>query len=393
MKPKAHIAHYKKEEINRLKSILQKYKVIAIADMTNMPSHQLQKLRSNIKDSVLITMSKGRLIKIIFEDLKDKIKGLNKLEPLIRGMPALLLTNDNPFKLSKTLRKSKSAAPAKAGQLAPNDIMVPAGPTPFPPGPIMGELGQIGIKATVVEGKVAVKDDTIVVKEGKPISAQVANILTRLGIEPMEIGINLLAALENGTLFTKDILNIDESVYVNNLKLAYKNSFNLAFNIVYTTKQNIKLLIKKAYLDSTALADSRKILTSENVKKELAKANLEAESLKSKLNLPESFFKKEEEEIPLMVVGTSRGMFHERPETIDFVPDPRPVSRDDTDEKVAQEVLRKLQDEKISKMPPVKKQDKKFEKDEKAAQDILKKLQDEKIEKAEKEARKPRGFV
>lgn len=377
MKPKAHIAHYKKEEINRLKSILQKYKVIAIADMTNMPSHQLQKLRTNIKDSVLITMSKGRLIKIVFEDLKDKIKGLDKLEPLIRGMPALLLTNDNPFKLSKTLRKSKSAAPAKAGQLAPNDIMVPAGPTPFPPGPIMGELGQIGIKATVVEGKVAVKDDTIVVKEGKPISAQVANILTRLGIEPMEIGINLLAALENGTLFTKDILNIDESVYVNNLKLAYKNSFNLAFNIAYTTKQNIKLLIKKAYLDSTALADSRKILTSENVKKELAKANLEAESLKSKLNLPESFFKKEEtKEKPA-----------NKQHNINI------EQKHNTDEQVAQEVLRKLQDEKISKMPPVKKQDKKFEKDEKAAQDILKKLQDEKIEKAEKEARKPRGFV
>lgn len=369
MKPKAHVAYYKKDEINRIKSLIQKYKVIAVADMTNMPSHQLQKLRSNIKDSVLITMSKGRLIKIAFEDLKDKIKGLDKLEPLIRGMPALLLTNDNPFKLSKTLRKSKSSAPAKAGQLAPNDIMVPAGPTPFPPGPIMGELGQIGIKATVVEGKVAVKDDTIVVKEGKPISGQVANILTRLGIEPMEIGINLLAALENGTLFAKDILNIDESVYINNLKLAYKNAFNLAFNIAYTTKQNIKLLLKKAYLDSTALADSRKILTSESIKKELAKANLEAESLKSKLNLPESFFIKEETKEKIV------------------------NKQHNTDEKVAQEVLRKLQDEKISKMPPVKKQDKKFEKDEKVAQDILKKLQDEKIEKAEKEARKPRGFV
>ena len=112
-KHKAHVASYKKEETNRLKSVLQKYKVIAIADMTNMPSPQLQKLRSNLKSSVLITMSKGRLIKIVFEDLKDKIKGIEKLEGQIKGMPALLLTNDNPFKLAKVLKKSKSMAPGK----------------------------------------------------------------------------------------------------------------------------------------------------------------------------------------------------------------------------------------------------------------------------------------
>ena len=152
-KHKAHVSEYKKGELTRVKALIQKYKVVAVADMTNMPSVQLQKLRSNIKESVLITMSKGRIIKIAFEELKDKINGLEELEKHVKGMPALLLTNDSPFKLAKVLRKSKSSAPAKGGQVAPNDIMVPAGPTSFPPGPIMGELGQIGVKAGVVDGK------------------------------------------------------------------------------------------------------------------------------------------------------------------------------------------------------------------------------------------------
>lgn len=290
-KHKAHVSEFKKEEITRLKNLVQKYKVIAIADMTNMPSVQLQKLRSNIKDSVLITMSKGRLIKIVFDELKDKIKGLDQLREQVRGMPALLLTNDSPFKLAKVLKKSKSSAPAKGGQTAPNDIMVPAGPTPFPPGPIMGELGQIGIKAGVVDGKVAVKEDTLVVKEGQVISQQAANLLTRLGIEPMEIGINLLAACEEGTIFHKDVLNVDDVAYLNNLKLGALHSFNLAFNISYPTKDNIKLLIKKSFIDSNALADSKKILTSENIKKEVGKANTEMEALKGKMNLPEEFFR------------------------------------------------------------------------------------------------------
>ena len=118
MKHKAHVSQYKKDELTRVKSLLQKYKIIAIADMTSMPSVQLQRLRSSLKGSVLITMSKGRIIKIALEDLKDKIKNINELESYVRGMPALLLTNENPFKLSSVLKKNKSKAPAKGGQIA-----------------------------------------------------------------------------------------------------------------------------------------------------------------------------------------------------------------------------------------------------------------------------------
>ena len=228
----AHVSEFKKNELNRIKNLLQNYKVIAIADMTSMPSHQLQKLRSQLKNSVLITMTKGRLIKIALRELKSKINGIDSLEEYVKGMPALLLTNDNPFKLASALRKSKSKAPAKGGQTALNDITVPAGPTPFPPGPIIGELGQVGIKAGIVEGKVAVKEDSVVVREGQIISTQVANIITRLGIEPMEIGINVLAALENGVIYKKDLLSVDESEYINNIKLSITNVINLSVKIL-----------------------------------------------------------------------------------------------------------------------------------------------------------------
>ncbi len=360
---KAHVAKYKLEEVERLKSILEKYKVIAIADMTNMPSVQLQKLRSNLKQSVLITMSKASLITKALDDYKGKIKGIEHLGENIRGMPALLFTNESPFKLASKLKKSKSSAPAKAGQSAPNDIVVPAGPTAFAPGPLMGELGQIGVKATVMEGKIAIKEDTLVLKEGQLISGLVANLLTRLGIEPMEIGINLIAALENGIIYTKDILNVDEKEYANKVKVACQSAFNLAFNTAYPTKGNINLLIKKAFLDSNGLADAKKILTSENVKKELGKASLEMNSLKEKLHLPQEFYKEE---------NNVKKNLH------------KPVKEEDTkkksDEQVAQEVLKRLQDEKIAKQDkqPLKK-DANFEKEEKVAQDTLRKLQDNKL--------------
>ena len=365
---KAHVSDYKKSEVERVEKLLRNYKVIAVADMTNMPSVQLQRLRSKLKGNVLITMSKKRLIKIALRNLKDKIKNIDQLEQYVKGMPALLLTNESPFKLSFKLKKSKSKAPAKGGQTAPNDIIVPAGPTAFPPGPIIGELGQIGLKATIAEGKVTIKEDATVVKGGNEIYTLVAAMLTRLGIEPMEIGITLVAALEEGTVYNKEILSVDETQYLNNIKLAALNSFNLAFNIAYTTKENIKLLLTRAFRNGNAIAESRKIMTSETVKNDLGKAQLEMESLKSKLNLPDD----------MLTNGDNDASQQPSEETA--------------------EVKKKLENveekkETINQAHQIPKEEPKidgFKKDEEIAQSVLKKLQDEKLEKAEKEARKPR---
>ena len=64
MNQKAHVSQEKKNELDRIKKLLTEYKIIALADMTNMPSAQLQRVRSKLKGSALITMSKKRLIKI-----------------------------------------------------------------------------------------------------------------------------------------------------------------------------------------------------------------------------------------------------------------------------------------------------------------------------------------
>lgn len=283
MKPQAHVAEWKKKEVQEVVKAVQTYKVVGIADMTNMPSPQLQKLRQNLQDSAKIIMTKARFLKIAFDGLQGKVKGIDNLRKELKGMPALILTNDNPFKLAKTLNKNKSAAPAKAGQKAPNDITIPAGPTPFAPGPVIGELGALGIKATIQDGKVTIKEDKLAVKEGEVITGPMAGMLTRLGIEPMEIGINLLATLENGTIFSKAVLSVDDSVYINNIKLAASQAFNLAFNIAYPTKDNVKLLLQKAARDADALAESRKIMTSHTVKKMISQAEVEAKHVASKM--------------------------------------------------------------------------------------------------------------
>src|SRR3989338_7572021 len=126
----AHVAEYKKEIVNELVNLMTEYPIIGVVNMENLPAPQLQKMRAQLRGNFYITMTKRRLMKLAIEQAKSSRKGIEQLENHLGGMPALIFTKENPFKLSKTLQKNKSPAPAKAGQTAPRDIVVNKGATP-----------------------------------------------------------------------------------------------------------------------------------------------------------------------------------------------------------------------------------------------------------------------
>jgi len=281
----AHVAEYKKEIVKKIVGLIKSYPIIGIVNMENLPAPQLQRLRGQLRGKVELFMAKRRLISLAIDNTKDLKPGIENLKQYLSGMPAVICTNDNPFMLFKVLKKSKSTAPAKPGQKAPADIVVKAGPTSFAPGPIIGELGALGIKTGVENGKVAIKEDAVVCKEGQPISAPLAAMLTRLGIEPMEVGLDLKAVYENGTIFTKDILDIDEEEFLRSISEATKYAMNLSVEIGYTTRDNIELILTKLHNEAKTVALEAAIITDITRDDLLAKAHSEMLSLASTANI------------------------------------------------------------------------------------------------------------
>ena len=165
--PRAHVAQYKKDVVKEIEKLIKEYPIVGALNVEGLPTPQLQNMRASLRPDVIIKVSKRRIIKFALEDSKKNVPGIEKLEPYLKGMPGLIFAKDNPFKLYKKLEKSKSPAPAKAGQTAPTDIIVPAGKTSFAPGPVLAELSSIGIKSGVEGGKVAIKQDSTVAKEGE----------------------------------------------------------------------------------------------------------------------------------------------------------------------------------------------------------------------------------
>jgi len=278
-----HVAQYKKDVVKEFAKLIKEYPIVGAVNMEGMPTPQLQNMRATLRDKVVLKMSKRRLMKKAIEAVKEKKTGIEKLEEYMRGMPALLFTKENPFTLFKTLKQNKSKAPAKGGQTAPNDIIVPAGPTSFAPGPVIGELGALGIKASVEGGKIAIKSDTKVCSEGDVISDKLAGMLTRLGIEPMEIGLDLLAVWEDGTIYPKTVLDVDEEKFMGDLMLMASQAHALAMEIGYTTPDTIEPMIQRSYRAAKEIAKESKFLTDETASEMVEQAEREMLALKSQL--------------------------------------------------------------------------------------------------------------
>ncbi|HIG96186.1 TPA: 50S ribosomal protein L10 [Candidatus Woesearchaeota archaeon] len=280
------VAQYKKDLVSEFARLLKDYPIIAAVNMESLPAKQLQKMRTTLRSKqIVLKMAKRRIIKIAIERVKSEKAGIENLIPQLTGMPALIFAKENPFALYNLLQKSKSKAPARAGQTAPMDIIVPAGPTSFAPGPVIGELGQCGIKAGIEGGKVVIKQDSLVAKAGEQLKANVAAMLTRLGIEPMEIGLNITAVYEKGEIFKRDVLAIDEDAYKNNLLQAHQWAFNLAVEAGIYNKDTTEFMVTKAFADARALALAQDILTDKTVGDIFAKAERQALVIKSEANL------------------------------------------------------------------------------------------------------------
>jgi large subunit ribosomal protein L10 len=284
-KPK--ISPRNKAFVEKLRDLANKYSIIGVVDVTGLPAPQFQRIRASINKTAKVLIVKKNLIRLVVEELKDKYPNIEKLLEKVdeSGIVGLIFTNDNPFKLYKFVQKNKSTAPAKPGQIAPNDIIVPAGPTSFAPGPIIGELGALKIKAGINAGKVEIKEDALVAKEGEEISPQLASILGRLGIEPMEVGLNIKGIYEGGIIYEKSVLDVDEKAVLEDLKSLAKDAFTLSVEIGYITKDNIKYMIGKAASDALALAIGIDYISKDTIDRLLAKANAQATGVA--LALPE----------------------------------------------------------------------------------------------------------
>jgi large subunit ribosomal protein L10 len=271
-----HLPAWKKDEVEEIKKNAKEYKLIGLVDMYGIPARQVQQIRRNLRGKAVIKVTRNTLIKHAFDEIGGETKNLSKY---ISGHSAIIFTNDNPFTLYKQLEKTKTKMAAKAGEKAPEDIVIASGPTSFKPGPIVGELQQAGIPAAIEGGKVKIRETRTVVKKGGVISAKLAAILVKLDIKPMDVGVILQAAFHDGSIYEPSVLAVDETVILSQIQLAGRQALALSLEAAIPTKDSVDAILTRAVRDARGLAVEANVYQKDVIDAIIGKAYRQGQAL------------------------------------------------------------------------------------------------------------------
>jgi large subunit ribosomal protein L10 len=281
MMPSQQILEQKITEIGEITQLIKQHKAIGIAGLQKVRAAQLQQFKKNLADKVYMRVVKNTLMKLAIENCKEKPE-LNKLLDHLEGSNVYLFTDLSPFRLALILKKGKVKTTAKSGDIAAFDVIVPAGNTGQPPGPIISQLNAVGLPTRIESGSVWINKDTLVVRKGEAISERLASVLSKLGIKPVEAGLAMKVAYDEGLIITQDQLQVDVNQTEQNIQNAHSNAFLLSLSIAYPTSENIVILLQIAHHEAYSLSLNAALPTKETIADLIRKAHAEMLSVKAK---------------------------------------------------------------------------------------------------------------
>jgi len=283
--PSQQVLQEKINEVEQITQLIKKHKVIGIASLQKVRAAQLQELKKKLSDKAYMKVIKNTLMKLAIENCKEKPE-LKKIEEHLTGSNVYLMTDLNPFKLALLLERGKVRTTAKAGDIAAFDVIVPAGNTGQPPGPIISQLNAVGLPTRIEAGSVWINKDTLVVRKGEVISERLASVLSKLGIKPVEAGLFMKVAYDDGLVITAEQLQIDIESTKQTVEKSHAYAFALSITIAYPTKENMMTLLQLAHQKAYALSINATVPTKETIADLIRKAHAEMLSLGKKANQP-----------------------------------------------------------------------------------------------------------
>jgi len=239
--PQTHVSEEKRAKVKELAELMKK-KTVMIVSVKGLPSAQFQDIKKKLRSKAKIQVAKKSLIRFALDH--SGIKELHELVKYVDDSTAILFSDQDAFEISGILSSEKSPQKAKAGQIAPHDIEVKAGPTDLLPGPDISALSAVGLAPKVENGKIAVMKDKVIVKEGKEISDAVASIMAKLSIIPFEVGIEPVAAFMEGKVYAD--IKIDKEGTLVELMNAYGRALPFAVEISYVNDKTLDFILAKA---------------------------------------------------------------------------------------------------------------------------------------------------
>jgi large subunit ribosomal protein L10 len=267
----------KTQMYQQLQELPKQYKVLALVKMTKVRASQILPLRKKLKGEVEFVSIKDKIAQKALE--KVDIPGIKEMVGELTGQCLFMFTNMSPFKLNVLLAKNKIMLAARGGDISSIDIVVPEKNTGIAPGPMLTEFKNAGIPTKIDQGTIWISKETTPVKKGGVINEKLAPLLGKLDIKPVEAGIALHSAIEEGLKYSEEEMVIDVEKIRDEFAQAHQQAVSLSIEAAYITPENIGQILSKAAQSARSVSIESGFMTDETKEQILQKADAQAKAL------------------------------------------------------------------------------------------------------------------
>ncbi len=146
---------------------------------------------------------------------------------------------------------------------------------------MLTEFKEAGIPTKIDQGTIWIAKDSTPVLKGEAINEKLAAILGKLDIKPVEAGISLYTALEDGLKYAEEEMVIDVEKIRGEFATAHQEAISLSIEAGYITADNILQILSKAAASARSVSVESGFMTDETKEQILQKADAQAKALAS----------------------------------------------------------------------------------------------------------------
>uniref|UniRef100_T1DFZ6 Large ribosomal subunit protein uL10 n=1 Tax=Anopheles aquasalis TaxID=42839 RepID=T1DFZ6_ANOAQ len=199
-------ATWKSNYFLKVVQLLDEYPKCFIVGADNVGSRQMQTIRMSLRGSAIVLMGKNTMMRKAIRGHLENNQSLEKLLAHIKGNVGFVFTKGDLADIRDKLTESKVRAPARAGAIAPLEVIIPAQNTGL--GPEKTSFFQaLSIPTKISKGTIEIINDVPILKPGDKVGASEATLLNMLNISPFSYGLQIQQVFDSGSIFYGHVLS------------------------------------------------------------------------------------------------------------------------------------------------------------------------------------------
>jgi len=246
----------KQEYFERLTGLFSNYAKCLMVTADNVGSFQMQQVRMALRGEAVVCFGKNTMMRRVLKSFLEQNPGhdYKKIMSSINGNTGLVFTNCPDLgKIKQIIVENVVPAPARAGAVAPVDVIVPPGPTGMDPGST-SFFQALQVQTKINRGQIEIINPVDLIQKGDIVTAGAAALLQKLGIAPFSYGLIVRKVYDNGAFFDAKILDLDDDTMKGKFSFAVSKLASVSLAIGYPTTASLPHTVSGAFQKIACIA-------------------------------------------------------------------------------------------------------------------------------------------